>query len=389
MLSDEQKALRIVGPMTEQDRTQFLEFFAISGISADNEPAVLDFYRNYRHHLTPGETISEAQRIFANATGMDGATLIARAIGFEKFHLIPVLLACGAEVMKPIPFTWIDTHAEKNALALAIACGAPREMLELLIKAAQKECAPSGKNCMAIQSGGTTPLFTAALEGNATCIPLLLAAGADIEEVDAISGDTPLIRAARMGSAAACEALIAAGANVNAQNKKDFSSLCYAVDGRKFQIAKLLLDHNAQWDSGSLRALTWSAQTAKAFAEMSSLPFNTLLQIAGSNPMVDLEVITFLVDNGGDVNIPDALGRTALHNAASNDRRDLIIPLLKLGADINRTTAAGDTALSLALRFRRRNMATLLIENNAVLRFQDIAALERTFPPPPPNSFTS
>src|SRR5690349_2271580 len=60
MLSDEQKALRIVGPMTEQDRTQFLEFFAISGISADNEPAVLDFYRNYRHHLTPGETISEA-----------------------------------------------------------------------------------------------------------------------------------------------------------------------------------------------------------------------------------------------------------------------------------------------------------------------------------------
>jgi len=384
-LSDEEKVIKIVGPMTEVDRTRFLEFFPISGISADNEAAVLDFYRNYRHHLTPGESISEAQRIFLNATGMDDETLLARAIQLEKFHLIPDLLACGAAVMKPVPFGWIhETHAGRHGLALAIAFGAPCETLELLIKAAEKECAPAGENCMSIESGGATPLFLAAQFDHATCIPLLIAAGAAIEEEDESTGETPLIRAAKMGNAAVCEALLTAGANVNAQNKRDLSSLYYAVDGRNLQIAKLLLNHNAAWDSDSLGELVWDVQMAKAFAELTPLPFNRLLAIAGSQPGVNMKLVTFLVTKGADVDFHNDRGLTALQMAVRTNSANLIIPLLKLGADINRTTADGlDTALSIALQLHNRNMATILLDHGAVLRPEHFAEFDNTFPPAP------
>jgi hypothetical protein len=54
---------------TPEDR--FFDFLAISSIQlpADepvNERAVLDFFRNYRQHLTPANEITEAQKLFVN-----------------------------------------------------------------------------------------------------------------------------------------------------------------------------------------------------------------------------------------------------------------------------------------------------------------------------------
>jgi Ankyrin repeats (3 copies) len=347
-LSDEEKVIKIVGPMTEVERTRFLEFFEISGIDTNNEAAVLDFYRNYRYHLTPGESIGEAQRIFVNAAGMNDETLISRAIRLEKFHLLPDLLACGAEAMKAIPNFM---HHGRNSLALAIARGAPLETLELLIKAAQKECTPSGKSCMAIQSGGTTPLFTAALEGNATCIPLLVAAGADIDEVDARSGDTPLVSAVRLGNGDACEALIAAGANVQTRNKNANSALFYAIVCEKLPLVTLLLAHRAELDTKCCSELALRSEMIIALVELTPLPLDTLLVQAISGPGFDLDLIKFLVTKG---------------------------------ADINRTTADGrNTALSFALRLRNRKIATILLEHGAVVRPEHFAEFANTFPPAP------
>jgi ankyrin repeat protein len=336
-LSDEEKIIKIIGPMTEQDRTRFLEFFPISGISADNEAAVLDFYRNYRYHLTPGESISEAQRIFLNAKGMDDKTLLARAILLGKVHLIPDLLACGADVTKP---------------------------------------------CTGIKAGSLTPLFLAAQSKHPACIPLLIKAGAAIDERDEDTGDTPLIRSAKTGNEAACQALIAAGANVQIFDAKRNQVLFYAIDQQMLPTIKLIISRGAGWTGDCSGALLKHIDLLKTLVETYPALLNMVFPDAarlGADP----DLLTLLVQKGANVNLTDFWGYTALKWAVMGNHQPQVVRLLELGADINKTADNGETALALALRNRDRQMAILLIENGAVVRPRDFADHDRTFPQTP------
>jgi ankyrin repeat protein len=336
-LSDEEKVLKFVGPMTEDTRTRFLEYFSISGISADNGAAVLDFYRNYRKHPTPGESISEAQRIFLNAKGMDDKTLLARAILLDKLDLIPDLLACGAEVTKP---------------------------------------------CTGINAGSLTPLFLAAQSNRPACIPLLIKAGADVDENDEGTGDTPLNRAVKMGNEAACEALITAGANINARNKKSDCPLYYAIDHGMLATVKLLISRGASWTGNCSAALLQQKDLliflCESYPALPNVVFSDAARV-GADP----DLLTLLVKMGANVNLTDFWGYTALKWAVMGNHQPQVVRLLELGADINKTADNGETALALALRNRDRQMAILLIENGAVVRPRDFADHDRTFPQAP------
>jgi ankyrin repeat protein len=344
-LSVEEKVIKIIGPMTEQDRTRFLEFFPISGISADNEAAVLDFYRNYRQHLTPGESISEAQRIFLNATGMDDKTLMARAILLDKVHLIPDLVACGAEVSKP--------------------CVGPK-IYTLM-----------------------TPLFLAARFNHPACIPLLKAAGADVDEVDH-SGNSPLAIAARNDNEAVCTALIAAGANVDARNNYGASPLLHAITENTDAIVKQLLARNATWEKNCCAALIRSSSLLLRLIDSKTpLPLDQLVGEAMSPKFTqavfeyNMPIVIRLLESGADANATVETGRTLLQEASYRDDILFVQHLLKLGADVDRTDDRENTALSLALKNGNREVATLLFNHGAQLRSQDHADYRMTFPPAP------
>lgn len=62
----------------------------------------------------------------------------------------------------------------------------------------------------------------------------------------------------------------------------------------------------------------------------------------------DFEMVTFLIDIGANVNLPDPYGNYPLHLAARNLNRNVIESLLQHGAEINKTNKSLQTALHIA-----------------------------------------
>ena len=65
------------------------------------------------------------------------------------------------------------------------------------------------------------------------------------------------------------------------------------------------------------------------------------------------------------INIPDILGRTPLHQAASKGDLEIIECLISFGADINAKTISGETPLMKAIAFYQTEAAQLLLRFGA------------------------
>ena len=109
---------------------------------------------------------------------------------------------------------------------------------ELLVRA--------GANVKAPNRYGVTPIYSAAVNGNAAMIELLLKAGADAN-VALPEGETALMTAARTGKVDAVKVLLAHGANVNAKETwKQQTALMWAAHEGNAETVKLLLEAGAQ-----------------------------------------------------------------------------------------------------------------------------------------------
>jgi CubicO group peptidase (beta-lactamase class C family) len=100
-----------------------------------------------------------------------------------------------------------------------------------------------------VQPGGppTVPLHLAALQGDADAIGQHVAAGSDLDQLDAY-GATPLIVATTFGRAAAARALIEAGADPTIANADGSTPLHIAAFLGRRDIVELLLRHGADRD---------------------------------------------------------------------------------------------------------------------------------------------
>ena len=56
-----------------------------------------------------------------------------------------------------------------------------------------------------------------------------------------------------------------------------------------------------------------------------------------------LQLVSFLVEKGGDINARNVDGRTPLHTAAKNGQSDTVNYLLNQGADINAFHSSGSS----------------------------------------------
>ena len=86
--------------------------------------------------------------------------------------------------------------------------------------------------------GAQTPLMFAAREGCAACVPLLAAAGAELDAKDIDDELTPLIMALINGHYDAAAALIKAGADVNLSDKLGRTPLYSAVDDHTMPVSE-------------------------------------------------------------------------------------------------------------------------------------------------------
>jgi ankyrin repeat protein len=93
----------------------------------------------------------------------------------------------------------------------------------------------------------------------------------------------------------------------------------------------------------------------------------TTLNIAIANNRPD--VAKALLENGANVNEPNAVGNTPLHLAVTNNNQDMVALLLENGANVNEKNTTGSTPLHLANRVNSQNpeISKLLLAKGADL----------------------
>lgn len=99
-------------------------------------------------------------------------------------------------------------------------------------------------------TGGHNPLYRVSNgEGNEddgrAALELLIAHGANVNQITGVGGMTPLHMAARRGTLAIAEALLNAGAKIDARDSNGETPLRRAVNCRKENLVRLLLAHGA------------------------------------------------------------------------------------------------------------------------------------------------
>jgi ankyrin repeat protein len=250
------------------------------------------------------------------------------------------------------------------------------EMVDRLIKA--------GAKVKAANRYGVTPLYLACVNGSAPMIARLLEAGADANSATT-EGETALMTVARTGNVEAAKVLLAHGADVNSKEQwRQQTPLMWAVAESHPEMVRELIAHGADvnarqvtwnWERqitkeprekwmplGGLTPLMFAARQGcldcarilmKAGAEINAADPNNVSEMLLATINGHYDVAAFLLDQGGDPNIADETGRTALyaavdmHTMPESNRpspretdnnltsMDLIRSLLAHGANVN------------------------------------------------------
>lgn len=186
----------------------------------------------------------------------------------------------------------------------------------------------------------TMSLYQAVHQGDLNQLKRHLAWDTPIDQPDA-NGDLPLHVAADQGRYIITQLLLDHGADPNAFDQAGRTPIERALLAGRIQVAQLLLKEGARLD-----------------------PTELLYQIARHGP-ADRDVIGFLVQQGAQINQPDAAGDTALHIAIQAKHRVVSKFLIAQGADVNAVNQAGKTPLQLAIADGQQQLIDLLRWNGA------------------------
>lgn len=205
--------------------------------------------------------------------------------------------------------------AEEPAIIRAIKSGLPAEVKSLLEK--QPEILQTGTG-----QHGESFLLLSVYHGNKAVTDILLQHQTELS----------IHEAAATGNVERVKKLVEQDKTlVNIASADGFSSLGLACFFGYPEIAKYLIDQGAKINIPSKN-------------KMNVQPLHSA--IAAKN----IEMVTYLLEQGADVNVRQTGGFTPLHAAAQQGNGELIKLLLTHGADINATTDAGETPMELAIK---------------------------------------
>ena len=198
-----------------------------------------------------------------------------------------------------------------------------------------------GADVNARDSGGFTPLDTAARNRAASLIEILIDAGANPNAPDA-DGFFPLLHAINRNHVPTVEMLARKGANLNLPNKQGITPLSWALGDGKFFAAKALIDAGAD-----VNARSGYEQVTPLMVVATQLAAKTRSGNLAQGPQ-PLDLARALIDKGADVNAVSKDGVTALMIAAGHNNAPIIGLLVGAGADPNAKSALGQSALDIA-----------------------------------------
>ena len=158
---------------------------------------------------------------------------------FVLLYRLPI--AALREKLMEDPSLAVANDRGRNLIcAAAIAWDVPR--LRLLLE--------FGADVEAKDGGGHNPLYRVANGGGReedgrAAVELLIAHGANVNQVTGVGGMTPLHMSARRGTTSIAEALLDAGADIEARDKNGETPLRRAVNCGQERMVELLLDRGA------------------------------------------------------------------------------------------------------------------------------------------------
>lgn len=360
-----------------------------------------------------------AAKADSNFAGPGGETALMTAASLGYVEPVKALLEGGADVNIK------DTAAQSTALMIAVREHHP-EAAKLLIA--------HGADVNAPTRVGETPARRPPGAGGGSHGAGIVRGGVpDLGTQDPTPGAmSPLLYAARDGRMDIVEMLVAAGAGVNQVEANKINSLQMAIENDHIDVAKFLLDHNADinaadfwgrtplWlavemrnldvnksnDNGVDRAFvlafirTLLSRGANVNARTTDypplrrwiMPLNDLswVDITGQTPFFraalsgDVTVMRLLLDNGADPKIATFQGTTTLMAAAGinwvggqtySEPKESFLEAVKLcfdkGVDVNAANSMGLTAVFGAANRGSNDILEFLVKQGARLDVKD------------------
>ncbi len=225
---------------------------------------------------------------------------------------------------------------------------------------------------------GTSPLASAAKEGDRAALRSLLdgRANVDVPEAD---GTTALMWAAYRNDVEAADLLLSAGADVNAANEYGATALYAAAASTDSVMTEKLLaaraDPNAHLSSGETPLMEAARRGNLAIVRLllaGGADPNAQEANAGQNALMWAiserhdEVATELVRHGADINARSKNGFAAISFAAQQGDTDSIGTLLEAGANVNDVAPkSGLTPILIATAMGRTKAVVLLLDKGA------------------------
>ncbi|XP_032521667.2 transient receptor potential channel pyrexia isoform X2 [Danaus plexippus] len=242
------------------------------------------------------------------------ATPLHCAASAKSLNCVNALLNHGADVNAGL--------SEHSPLHYAVMSDAP-EVVSALLEAGACPDTP--------QVFTETPLHVAASLGSASCMKLLLDAGADVRAALGPGRATALHLAAVDGHAECASLLLEHGARIDCPNSRGQTSLHLAALAQSVEVVELLVAKRAD-----VRARDIDGRT----------PLHGAI-VRGARAC---DVARLLLSVGADPNAPDNFGYTPLHIAALNEFSACVLLLLDYGGDVTLRTNGGVSALSFIVR---------------------------------------
>ncbi len=247
-----------------------------------------------------------------NAKDSSGATALHEAVRYGYADIVKELISYGADVNTQ------DTLG-KTPLLIITPEDTQFEIYEALLS--------NGADINATDSFGDTALHIASLtEAKLEVLEFLVSKGADINERNK-KGVTPLAQAVEKRIAEHIEFYARRGADIHAADINNISPLYRSLDAGLEMTKQLINTQNI-----SLRDSMGNTALHIAIAKNSSL-----------------DQITFLIDQGIDVNARNRNGHSALYLAVQDNNRSIGEKLLSSGADVFSTDSDNSSPLRLAL----------------------------------------
>lgn len=291
--------------------------------------------------------------------------------GIEDFPWLPMICREYRYAAKPIPKDVVrllleagadanSSQSEENVFSLIVEDYDKQdpELIDLLLAAGLElnPKLPAGSSDVmtrALRLRHEPPLGLAVAREKVELAKKLLAAGASPNSyLDTWRGNMPLISLAIHDNRPDfVHMLIDAGADVNAKSDKDVSPLEYACSQEGLAAASVVVP--------MLEAAGAQAREDKC---------SPLIRACAKG---DVEAVKKMIENGLDVNKPDAEGIPPLIYAAAVGNKEICALLVSAGADVNTGATRGVKALSAAVSYHRLDVVDYLLSNGAKVETGD------------------